>query len=76
MYLYRARNKITELSIPTHAQLQSHRLKFIYLKSSKKTPTCFGLRTSSGSNNVLPKITIIIDHCQMSIIIVILARTL
>ena len=30
LYLYRARNKITQLSIPTHAQLQRHRLKFIY----------------------------------------------
>ena len=28
LYLYRARNKITQLSIPTHAQLR-HRLKFI-----------------------------------------------
>ena len=63
-YLYRARNKITQLSIPTHAQLQRHRLKFIknYLK---KTPTCFGLRPSSGSYNVLAKITIIIDHSWM-----------
>ena len=29
LYLYRARSKITQLSIPTHAQLQRHRLKFI-----------------------------------------------
>ena len=29
LYLYRARNKIPQLSIPTHAQLQRHRLKFI-----------------------------------------------
>ena len=29
LYLYRARNKITQLSIPTHVQLQRHRLKFI-----------------------------------------------
>ena len=29
LYLYLARNKITELSIPTHAQLQRHRLKYI-----------------------------------------------
>ena len=29
LYVYRARNKITQLSIPTHAQLQRHRLKFI-----------------------------------------------
>ena len=29
LYLYRARNKITQLSIPTHAQLQRQRLKFI-----------------------------------------------
>ena len=29
LYLYRARNTITRLSIPTHAQLQRHRLKFI-----------------------------------------------
>ena len=36
LYLYRARNKITQLSIPTHAQLQRHRLKFIknHLKNS------------------------------------------
>ena len=50
LYLYRARNKITQLSIPTHAQLR-HRLKFI--KNHLKTPTCFGLRPSSGSYNVL-----------------------
>jgi len=29
LYLHSARNKITQLSIPTHAQLQRHRLKFI-----------------------------------------------
>ena len=36
LYLYRARNKITQLSIPTHVQLQRHRLKFIknHLKNS------------------------------------------
>ena len=36
LYLYRARNKITQLSITTHAQLQHHRLKFIknHLKNS------------------------------------------
>jgi len=36
LYLYRARNKITQLSIPTHAQLQRHSLKFIknHLKNS------------------------------------------
>ena len=36
LYLYRARNKITQLSIPTYAQLQRHRLKFIknHLKNS------------------------------------------
>ena len=38
---------VTQLSIPTHAQLQRHRLKFI--KNHLKTPTCFGLRPSSGS---------------------------
>jgi len=27
--LYRARSKVTQLSIPTHAQLQCHWLKFI-----------------------------------------------
>jgi len=48
----------TQLSIPTHAQLQRHRLKLIK-KPSKKSPTCFGLRPSSGSYNVLAKITII-----------------
>ena len=47
----------TQLSIPTHAQFQRHRLKFI--KNHLKTPTCFGLRPSSGSYNVLAKITII-----------------
>ena len=57
LYLYRARGKITQLSILTHAQLQRHRLKFI--KNHLKTPTCFGLRPSSGSYNVLAKITII-----------------
>ena len=54
LYLYRARNKITQLSIPTHAQLQCHRLKSI--KNHLKTPTCFGLWPSSGSYNVLAKI--------------------
>ena len=58
LYLYRARNKITQLSILTHAQLQRHRLKFI--KNHLKTPTCFDLRPSSGSYNVLAKITIIL----------------
>jgi len=29
LYLYRARNKITQLSVPIHEQLQRHRLKFI-----------------------------------------------
>ena len=38
---------LTQLSIPTHAQLQRHRLKFI--KNHLKAPTCFGLRPSSGS---------------------------
>ena len=49
--------KITQLSIPTRAQLR-HRLKFI--KNHLKTPTRFGLRLSSGSYNVLAKITIIL----------------
>ena len=57
LYLYRARNEITQFSIPTHAQLQRHRLKLI--KNHLKTPTCFGLRPSSVSYNVLAKITII-----------------
>ena len=61
LYLYRARNKITQLSVLTHAQLR-HRLKFI--KNHLKTPTCFGLRPSSGSYNVLAKITIIFDHSR------------
>ena len=30
-----------------------------------KTPACFGIRPSSGSYNVLAKITIIIDHSWM-----------
>ena len=54
---------ITQLSITTHAKFQRHRLKFI--KNHLKTPTCFGLRPSSGSYNVLAKITIIIDHSWM-----------
>ena len=29
LYLYRARNKVTQLLTPTHAQLQRHTLKFI-----------------------------------------------
>ena len=36
LYLYRTRCKITQLSIPTHAQLQRHRLKFIK-KTSKNS---------------------------------------
>ena len=63
LYLYHARYKITRLSVPTHAQLQRHSLKFI--KNHLKTPTCFGLRPYSGSYNVLAKITIIIDHSWM-----------
>ena len=68
LYLYRARNKITQLSIPTHAQLQCHRLKFI--KNRIKTPTCFGLRPSSGSYNVLAKVTIILTTfgCMLSVV--------
>ena len=55
---------ITQLSIPTHVLLQRHSLKFI--KNHLRTPTCFGLRPSSGSYNVLAKITvIIIDHSWM-----------
>ena len=57
-YLYRARNKITQLSIPTYTQLHRHRLKFI--KNHLKSPACFGLRPSAGSYNVLAKITIIL----------------
>ena len=36
LYLYRARKKITQLSVPRHAQLQRHMLKFIknHLKNS------------------------------------------
>ena len=56
LYLYRARIKITQLLTPTYAQLR-HRLKFI--KKPFKTPTCFGLRPSSGSYNILAKVTII-----------------
>jgi hypothetical protein len=56
LYLYRARNKITQFLTPTHVQLR-HRLKFI--KNHIKTPTCFGLRPSSGSYNILAKVTII-----------------
>ena len=50
-------NYFTLLLIPTHAQLQRHRLKFI--KNHLITPTCFGLRPSSGSYNILAKVTII-----------------
>ena len=49
--------RITQLSTPTHAQLQVHRLKLI--KNHLKTPTCFGLLPSSGSYNILAKVTII-----------------
>ena len=56
-------HKVTQLSIPTHAQLHRHRLKFI--KITQKTTTCFGLRPTSGSYNVLVKIAIIIDHSWM-----------
>jgi len=46
LYLYRARNKITQLSIPTQAQLQRQRLKFIknHLKNSYmfRSSTIFG----------------------------------
>ena len=47
-----------QLLTPTHAQLQRHRLKFIK-KKHLNTPTCFGLRPSSGSYNILAKVTII-----------------
>ena len=47
LYLYRARNKITQFSILTHAQLQRHRLKFIknhlknsYMFRSSKNSVC------------------------------------
>ena len=53
LYLYRARNKITQLSIPTHAQLQRHRLKFIknHLKNSYmfRSSTIFGEMSSLKS---------------------------
>ena len=62
--IYKKSGIRTQLSIPTHAQLQRHRLKFIK-NHLKKTPTCFGLRPSSESYNVLAKITIIIDHSWM-----------
>jgi len=67
--LYRARNKITQLSIPTHAQLQRHRLKFIK-NHLKKTPTCFCLRPSLGGYSVLAKITIILSTvgCMLSVV--------
>ena len=48
-------SKTTKLLIPTQAHF--HWLKFI--KNIQKTPTCFGLRPSSGSYNVLAKVTII-----------------
>ena len=61
--------KLTQLPVPTHAQLQRRRLKFI--KNRLKTPTCFGLRPSSGSYNVLAKITIILTTlgCMLSVVI-------
>ena len=57
--LYRARNKITQLSIPTHAQLQRHRLKFIknHLNNFCDVAGCchittLSIKTSScGHNN-------------------------
>ena len=59
---------VTQLSIPTHAELQRHKLKFI--KNHLKTPTCFGLRPSSGSYNVLAKITITLTTfgCMLSVV--------
>ena len=63
LYLYRAPNKITQLSIPTHAQLQHHRLKFI--KNHLKNSYMFRSSTIFRSYNVLAKITIIIDHSWM-----------
>ena len=54
--LYRARNKISQLSIPTHAQLQRHRLKFI--KNHLKNSYMFR-STTIFREFVLAKITII-----------------
>jgi len=34
------------------------------LKTSKKTPTCFGLRPSSGSYNVLAKVAYLNHSCM------------
>ena len=63
LYLYCARNKITQLSVPTRAQLR-HRLKFIknHLKKLLHVSVFDHLQ---GVNDVLAKITIIIDHSWM-----------
>ena len=59
--------RVTQLLILTHAHF--HWLKFI--KNIKKTPTCFGLRPSSGSYNVLAKVTIILTTvvCLLSVVV-------
>jgi hypothetical protein len=57
LYLYCARNKITQLSTPTHAQLQCHRLKFIknHLKNSYmfRSTTIFREFTMSSLKSLL-----------------------
>ena len=69
LYLYRARNKITQLSISTHAQLQCHRLKFIknHLKKLLHVSVYDHLQ---GVYNVLAKITIILTTfgCMLSVV--------
>ena len=69
LYLYRARNKITQLSIPTHAQLQLHRLKFIknHLKKLLHVSVHDHLQ---GVYNVLAKIIIILttSGCMLSVV--------
>ena len=54
LYHKKSQTFITQLLTPTHAQLQRDRLKFI--KNHIQTPTCSGLRPSSGIYNVLDKV--------------------
>jgi hypothetical protein len=69
LYLYRARNKITQLSIPTHAQLQRHRLKFIK-NHLKKLLHVSVYDHPQGVYSVLAKITIILTTfgCKLSVV--------
>ena len=69
LYLYRARNEITQLSIPTNAQVQRHRLKFI-INHLKKLLHVSVYDHLQGVYNVLAKITIILTTvgCKLSVV--------